>query len=211
MSYIKGPGNQSMNDDKVSQENEDFLLWQCFKSGDKEAFSRIYTKYVGILYNYGYHILPDTYLVQDAIQDLFADLWRTRKNLSNTTSIKYYLFRSLRRKIHRLSDGESLFDSLGETDHDTGIPFVLSDETLRIERETVDEQIQALQKALLKLPARQFEAIRLRFFDGFELDEVANIMQMNEQSARNLIQRSILKLRLSFDLLVTIYLFRYLF
>ena len=197
-----------MNESKICEESEEFLLWQRFKSGDKEAFSRIYTKYVGILYNYGYHILPDTYLVQDAIQDLFADLWRMRQNLANTTSIKYYLFRSLRRKIHRLSEGERLFDSFHEEDQDVGIPFVLSDEALRIESETTDEQIQALQKALLKLPSRQLEAIRLRFFDGFELDEVADIMQMNEQSARNLIQRSLRKLRLSFDLLITIYLFR---
>lgn len=200
-----------MDDSKICQENEEFLLWQRFKSGDKDAFSRIYTKYVGILYNYGYHILPDTYLVQDAIQDLFADLWRMRQNLANTSSIKYYLFRSLRRKIHRLSEGERLFDSFHEEDQDVGIPFVLSDESLRIESETTDEQIQALQKALQKLPSRQLEAIRLRFFDGFELDEVADIMQMNEQSARNLIQRSLRKLRLSFDLLITIYLFRYFF
>ncbi|MDQ6481775.1 sigma-70 family RNA polymerase sigma factor [Dyadobacter sp. LHD-138] len=200
-----------MDDSKVSQESEEFLLWQRFKIGDKEAFSRIYTKYAGILYNYGYHMLPDTYLVQDAIQDLFTDLWRMRQNLAHTTSIKYYLFRSLRRKIHRLSAGERLFDSFQEDDQDVGIPFVLSDEALRIERETTDEQILALQKALLKLPSRQLEAIRLRFFDGFELDQVADIMQMNEQSARNLIQRSLRKLRLSFDLLVMIYLFRYFF
>lgn len=200
-----------MDDSKISQENEEVLLWQRFKSGDKEAFSRIYSNYVGVLYNYGYHILPDTFLVQDAIQDLFADLWRMRQNLADTSSIKYYLFRSLRRKIHRLSEGERIFDSFHEIDQDTRIPFVLSDETLRIECETMEEQIQALQKALLKLPTRQIEAIRLRFFDGFELYEVANIMQMNEQSVRNLIQRSIHKLRLSFDLLVTLYLFQYFF
>lgn len=200
-----------MDDPKISQENEEFLLWQRFKSGDKDAFSRIYTKYVGILYNYGYHILPDTYLVQDAIQDLFADLWRMRQNLANTSSIKYYLFRSLRRKIHSRSEGEQLCDSFCETDQSLWIPFVLSNEALLIENETSEEQIQTLQKALSKLPARQFEAIRLRFFDGFELDEVADIMQMNEQSVRNLIQRSLRKLRLSFDLLVTIYLFQYFF
>lgn len=195
-----------MGDLKKDLENEEYVLWLHFKSGDRNAFSKIYSRYVGILYNYGYHILPDTFLVQDAIQDLFADLWRTRQNLSDTSSIKYYLFRSLRRKIHRLTEDEQLLDSFPEADQIACIPCTPSDETLQIESETMDEQIHTLQRALLSLPPRQAEAIRLRFYDGFELHEVANIMQMNEQSVRNLIQRSIRKLRLSFNLLMIVYL-----
>jgi RNA polymerase sigma factor (sigma-70 family) len=196
---------------KEDQENDEHLLWQRFKTGDKEAFARIYSRYVGVLYNYGRHIIPDSFLVEDAIQDLFTDLWRMRENLADTNSIKFYLFRSLRRKIRQLSRGEYLFDSFEESDQMAEIPIILSEETLRINTETIEEQRKALQKALIKLPARQFEAIRLRFFDGFELEEVANIMQMNGQSARNLIQRSLRSLRSSLVVAIIFYLFEYFF
>jgi RNA polymerase sigma factor (sigma-70 family) len=188
-------------------EDEEYVLWIRFKSGDRDAFSQIYSRYVGILYNYGFRIVSDSTLVQDAIQDLFTDLWSMRKNLANTTSIKYYLFRSLRRKIHRLVETENLSESFLDTDDMSILPFTLSAETVRIENETMLEQIQTLQKAMLDLPQRQLEAIRLRFFEGFELHEVAEIMQMNEQSVRNLLHRSIRKLRLSFDLLSVLLLF----
>ncbi|GAB2796243.1 sigma-70 family RNA polymerase sigma factor [Rhabdobacter roseus] len=181
--------------------DEEYVLWQRFKSGDQEAFALLYEQYVGILYNYGYHITPHTALVQDAIQDLFTDLWRTRQNLSDTTSVKYYLFRSLRRKIHRLSETYQTLQSIPESDNLPDIPHILSQEALRIEKDTQEELIRQLQQALTNLPERQQEAIRLRFFDGFELREVASIMQMNEQSVRNLIQRSIKKLRQAFELL----------
>ena len=180
---------------------EEYQLWQRFKSGDQQAFASLYERYVGILYNYGYHISPHTSLVQDAIQDLFTDLWYTRQNLSDTTSVKYYLFRSLRRKIHRLSQTYAPLETFPDPDKLPDLPHSMSEEALRIEKDTQEALIRQLQQALSQLPERQKEAIRLRFFDNFELKEVAAIMQMNEQSVRNLIQRSIKKLRHSFEFL----------
>lgn len=167
-------------------------LWSAFKQGDGQAFGEIYQRFVEVLYNYGYHIVADPFLVQDAIQDLFADLWRMRRNLANTTSVKFYLFRSLRRRLYRLSGGQSaqepsvfLLQTL-QTD---------SVETLKIQLEDDALQLQKLQRAILQLPSRQQEVIRLRFYDGFRWEEIAGILQINEQSVRNLVQRSILKLR----------------
>ncbi len=193
----------------TSTNDGEYMLWLRFKGGDREAFAEIYENYVGVLYNYGYHMAQDSSLVQDAIQELFATLWQTRKNLSPTTSIKYYLFRSLRRQIYRHKEKEERYEALPDTDKSAFVPFTFSAEALHIETETVDEQIKHLQNALLKLPPRQVEAIRLRFFEGFELQEVARIMQMNEQSVRNLIQRSIRKMRQTFDFLPLLLAFYY--
>lgn len=175
-------------------------LWQRFKSGDEEAFGEIYQQYVGILYNYGYHITSDVFLVQDAIQDLFVDLWRLRQNLSDTTSIKFYLFRALRRKLHRLVESEQIF-----TDLPTNSSFSLpAYESIQIANEEATERSQQLQYFLKTLPPRQFEVIRLRFFEEFSFDQIAAIMDMNEQSVRNLLQRAIIKLRTQFGSLVSI-------
>jgi RNA polymerase sigma factor (sigma-70 family) len=176
-------------------------LWKRFKKGDEDAFAAIYEQYVGILYNYGCHIVADTFLVQDAIQDLFVDLWRMRQNLSDTTSIKFYLFRALRRKLHQLVKAEQFF-----TKFPTLTPlFTPAQETEFMANEASAEMIQILQNHLKTLPPRQFEAIRLRFFEDFKFEEIASIMDMNEQSVRNLIQRAILKLRKLFGSSVCIF------
>ena len=65
-----------------------------------------------------------------------------------------------------------------------------------------------LKKGLLALTARQREAIYLRYTMDMSLEEISNLLEMNYQSARNLIHRSVEKLRkeLLFNLALFIYL-----
>jgi len=197
--------------DILNHENVYDALWTRFRTGDEGAFEEIYQIHVGILYNYGFHIVANAWLVQEAIQDLFADLWRNRNALSDTTSIKYYLFRSLRRKLHRMISTEQTYTEINFDDKSDKIPQVNSVETDLITEQSQFDQIRKLQILMEKLPARQQEVIRLRFFDEFSLEEIASIMQMNEQSVRNLIQRSIKKLRQSFVGIPIIFLFLFYF
>lgn len=178
-----------------TKEQEMSECWQLFKAGNRQAFAQIYEYYIDKLYNYGSHFVADNDLVKDAIQELFIDIWRIRENLADTTSVKYYLFRSLRRKLRLMTESMSVFVELPDTDFNEFLPNTFSHESELIEQETKQSQIVLLQKYLPQLPPRQFEAIRLSFFDGFSLKEVAAIMEMNEQSVRNLIQRSLKHLR----------------
>ena len=93
---------------------------------------------------------------------------------------------------------EQTFTEISVDDKSHEMPQTNSFETDLIAQENQSEQIHKLRASMAKLPPRQQEAIRLRFFDEFSLEEIASIMQMNQQSVRNLIQRSIKKLRQSF-------------
>jgi len=188
----------------VDKETEMSAHWQQLIAGDLDTFAFIYEHYVDVLYNYGYHFVEDSDLVQDAIQDLFIDILHKHKNLSETSSVKYYLFRSLRRRLHIMVESNGKFDNIYENDN-AFIDENKSPETAIIEHETENSQLIALQKYISQLPPRQAEAIRLRFYDDFTLEEVASIMQMNEQSVRNLIHRSIKTLRQFFGPLLGLF------
>ncbi|MEQ9287162.1 MAG: sigma-70 family RNA polymerase sigma factor [Cyclobacteriaceae bacterium] len=77
----------------------DVQLWGAFKDGNESAFITIYNTYFPMLYRYGFQYTKDKALIKDAIQDLFVELRQKRKRLSHTTSIKLYLYKSIRRKI----------------------------------------------------------------------------------------------------------------
>ncbi|MCE6991992.1 RNA polymerase sigma factor [Dyadobacter sp. CY323] len=173
--------------------DDEFDLWVRFKLGDRMAFSNMYERYAGILYNYGFHFSNDAHIVEDAIQDLFVTLWHSRERLSDTTSIKYYLFRSLRRAIVKLSGKEQAFDR--SSDYLFERVSVDSVEMQIVSGEQETEQRQHLQTALAALTPRQLEAIRLHYYEGFDVGRIASIMEMNEQSVRNILQRSLYKLR----------------
>lgn len=171
-------------------------LWENFLSGDKGAFEMIYRRHVKHLLNYGYKVTSDRKLIEDSIQDLFYDLWQRREKLSHTTSIKFYLFRAIRYKIIRNGKDKNidLTDSYAE-DEVFGEDF--SQEQYLIETETQTLQQLHLKDIISKLPKRQQEAINLRYYHNFSNEEVAEIMEVNYQSACKFIYTALKSLRLN--------------
>lgn len=189
---------------KEQEETRDeSLIWKAFKSGDKSAFSEIYKTHIQGLLNYGNKIRPDRQLVQDAVQDLFIELWNSRERLNDTSSIKFYLFRSLRNKLSRFSnaDHSSSLDDIYETLSDPSISFYIFENEIQLER------IERLQKSILKLSRRQQEAINLRYFHDFNNEEIAEMMGLNYQSACKLIYGGLRFLKENIKLFIFILLF----
>lgn len=166
--------------------------WTCFLQGDESAFEAIYNDYVGVLYTYGYHIVADSDRVKEAIQDLFVHLWKSRNNLAEVTSVKYYLFRCLRRRLHQQTKRNELFRPLYPV------------ESFDLPEESTDQvdHILTLQKLMPTLPARQQEALHLRYYEGFSVPEIAQLMNLTQQSVSNLLCRAIARLREAFNVLL---------
>jgi DNA-directed RNA polymerase specialized sigma subunit, sigma24 homolog len=66
-----------------------------------------------------------------------------------------------------------------------------------------EDQKKELSRAMKTLTSRQREAIYLRYIREVPLEDIASMLNMNYQSTRNLIHRSILKLRK--ELLIAIF------
>jgi RNA polymerase sigma-70 factor (ECF subfamily) len=79
-------------------------IWKAFKDGNDEALSFIYYHYAPKLYNYGRQFCAEADQVKDAIQDLFCEMIQSRGRLGDTTSIKFYLYASLKRKLMRVQE-----------------------------------------------------------------------------------------------------------
>jgi RNA polymerase sigma factor (sigma-70 family) len=180
---------------------DDATLWNAFRNGDERAFITIFECFSRTLYNYGYKILSESDVVKDAIQDLFIELWKNRRRLGATTAIKYYLFKSLRRKLLRIhsKNSTSIYIRLtsgmmGETlpSHEF---FVIADQVAAEKR----EQLIAL---LDKLTKRQREAIFLRYFEELGIDKIAGIMNLSKQGVYNLISQALHQLKRSLLLLL---------
>jgi RNA polymerase sigma factor (sigma-70 family) len=178
----------------LSSDSKDIALWQAFKGGDRDAFAKIYNLFIEDLLSYGYRVTNDRQLIRDSIQDLFLHLWHTRENLTDTDSIRFYLYVSLRNRIlrniekhnHTSIDTQNLFEN---------IIGVLSVEDELISTEQYSEQIIQLKRAIRQLPKRQQEIIQLRYYHDFSFEEIAEMMQINNQSVRNLLHRAITELR----------------
>ncbi|MBD3270615.1 sigma-70 family RNA polymerase sigma factor [Candidatus Peregrinibacteria bacterium] len=177
------------------QEKNDFEVWEAIKNSNENAFSLIFQHYYNFLYNYGLNITSDKDMVKDSIQDLFINIWKSRRKLGEVSSIKFYLlisykhllFKKLKKKKR---NNEQIQDfSSGKT------PVEISVETKMINQQNNTEQINKINHNLSLLSKRQKEAIYLRFYKGFEYQEISSIMSLNYQSVRNLIHEGIKKIK----------------
>lgn len=160
------------------------------------AFEQLYNLYFNLLAKYGRKLTADSQLLEDAIQDLFVDLWRRREHLSQIESLKFYLFRALRNQLIR-NARHDVFDKAEDIDDFLDLLVTLSSEHQAIEQETAMFQRHSVQQAVAQLSNRQKEAIHLRFYQGLSLDEITSIMALNKQSVSNLLFRAYAILRTS--------------
>ena len=187
----------------VTSKKMDKDLWRSLKSGDKSALSQIYQQHFGALAKYGLRLCRDAELVEDAIQDLFLDLWRRRENLGDVESIQFYLFAALRNQLLRNARND-IFEGSEDIDNFLDYLSTISSEQQSIGEETREMMVQSVQNALSLLSNRQREAIHLRFFQGLNLDETARMMNISKQVVKNMLFRSYSILRASLRTVISL-------
>ncbi|MEX2564782.1 MAG: sigma-70 family RNA polymerase sigma factor [Cyclobacteriaceae bacterium] len=169
--------------------------WDAFRQGNESAFIFIYESYFEVLYAYGFSIVADPNMVKDALQDLFVELRERRDHLGPTDSIKFYLFKCLKRKlVKELAKWPGKRESLDILP--LGFQFALSYETQLIDKQLSAEKIEKLNEAISKLSPRQREIIHYSFFEGFTYQQIQDMMGLeNKQTTRNLMYKAIKYLR----------------
>lgn len=170
---------------------DDTVLWLLMKQGKEDAFEAIYRKYVGDLLQYGERMGMGEDILQDLIQDLFVEIWRSRERISDTDSVKFYLFKALRYKMIRHNQQAMAAVPF----NGDWTPAEESVESRILHEEQEQFTARHLHEAIGRLPKRQQEIIHLRFFQGFSNQEIASMMNLQYQSAANLIHRSLQSIR----------------
>lgn len=173
---------------------DDLLLWRSFLDGDEKALVTIFDRFSRPMYNYGYKVIGEKELVKDAIQDLFIEIWQNRARLGNTDSIKFYLFKSLRRKLLRTKI-KMTKRSFAILPADYNGEVSPSRELLLITEEISSETRNKVMVMLNKLTKRQQEAIFLRYFEDLNCDQIAAVMELSKQAVYNVIHHAMGELR----------------
>ena len=169
-------------------------LLTAFQSGDMKAFSELYDMYIDVLLIYGNKLTMDKELLKDCIHDVFVKFYMKRDEFGNVNNFKSYLFISLKNKIydeyrkHTLLSDTSIDDIsiISESDD-------IESKYLSAEKTTIENLM--INNLLSQLSARQREALNLYYLEEKKYEDICVIMNMNYQSVRNLMHRSITKLR----------------
>lgn len=166
-------------------------LWLEFLDGNELAFSHLYLLLFDDLLMYGRRIGGDDEMAEDAIQDLFVKLYQKRLVLDDNTKLRPFLFRSLKNNIYNQMIRHAKLRSLDEYDY-FDLNYTIDDQLFSSQEQQLSDEIHRIMKGL---SGRQKEIIYLRFVHEMSFEEISEIMDIHVQSARNLLFRSIEKIR----------------
>lgn len=178
------------------QVDESKIKWRQFISGDNDSYGWIYSTYVQILYRYGLRFTSDSEIIKDCIQEVFTQLYKNRNNLVTPDNIKVYLLVSLKNCLIRTLYKESLYDRELPVNIQFSLEPTVEEEFIKNEQYT--NQQKKIKEILTLLSPRQKEIIYYRFIQELSMDEICILMNLNYQSAQNLIQRSLKKVRANY-------------
>src|SRR5690606_34399511 len=173
------PSNENAGGHKLFiLRNTEERIWEGVRNGNQNALGELYTLFVDSLFSYGVSQTNDREFVMDCIHDLFLDLYKYRKGLSNTDNIKYYLIKSLKRKIIQKYKTKVIpFSKLFPDTHpEDRYDFIESHEEVLIHNEFLNEKDKKLNDALDTLTTKQRRGLFLKFTQQRTYKDISEIM-----------------------------------
>ena len=163
------------------------------------SIASVYNEYIDHMYAYALHLGFDEDMAMDAIHDVFYKLCIRYNSLEKVENLKFYLFRSLKNRlidIQRTSK-EYTDTSIEKENICENMSFNLevTVEDKLIDREELEEIRRKVKNILENLTDRQREIIYLRYIHEYTYEEIAELMHISVASCRNLISKSLTKLK----------------
>lgn len=193
---------------KIQKQGEE--AWIDFIKGSDRAFELLYAIYHADMYRYGFLYSRKKELVEDAIHDVFLQVYKIRRKLPLHTNPKTYLFVAMRNtllNVYKTKEMSIEFQQLESINASSDLN--IEEQIIQSEEHTyITTSVDKLQQ---KLTQKEKEAIYYRIVENLSYAEVAKLMHINEQSAKNMVHRTLNKIRilLKGTILISLFLFAY--
>jgi len=165
------------------------LLDGC-KTGDQRAQFQIYKLYYKAMYNTSLRIVNDTMEAEDIMQESFLSAFEKIDTYSGTVSFGAWLKKIvINRSLDALSKRKAIFE---EIDYHIGIKDDSPDDTIR--KEEVDIKVEVVKEAINRLPDGYRIILSLYLLEGYDHDEIGEILSISSSTSRSQLSRAKQKL-----------------
>lgn len=165
------------------------LLDGC-KTGDQKAQFKIYKLYYKAMYNTSLRIVNDTMEAEDIMQESFLSAFEKIDTYSGTVSFGAWLKRIvINRSLDALSRRKAIFEDI---ELHVGIRDESSDDVVR--KEELDIKVEEVKEAIDRLPDGYRIILSLYLLEGYDHDEIAEILNISSSTSRSQLSRAKQKL-----------------
>jgi len=166
----------------------DDLVEKC-KKGDTRSYQTLYQQYAKAMYNTSLRILNNSSDAEDVLQEAFMDAFRYLNDFNYKSTFGAWLKRIvINKSINILRKHKADLIDIDTTQ----VHEVANDETL--DEENIQLKVEEVKKAVKLLPNGYRTVLTLYLFEGYDHEEIAEIMRISESTVRTQYHRAKQKL-----------------
>ena len=161
---------------------DDRILLQAARDGDLDAFAAIVRRHHAAVYRVALRMLGSDADAQDAAQETFVRAWRGLGSFRGESAVSTWLYRIVTRRCLDLIARRRTTEQLGE------VEVAAHDDPA--ERTEQRERLQAVLRAISRLPGDQRAALVLREFEGLAYEQVAEALDISLSAVKGRLHRA---------------------
>jgi RNA polymerase sigma factor (sigma-70 family) len=166
----------------------DELVERC-KQGDSRSFAALYQKYAKAMYNTSLRIVNHTGDAEEVVQEAFTDAFRSLEDFHYKSTFGAWLKRIvINKSINQLRKRKMDLIDIEKTN----IGHLPEEETLD-ERE-IQLKVEDIKRAVTLLPNGYRTVLTLYLFEGYDQEEIAEILNVSHATVRTQYMRAKQKL-----------------
>ncbi len=170
----------------------DKALLDLLKSGDEMAFSEIYERFWPLLYRHARRFLKHNDEARDVVQEVFLLLWEKIPTLHIDISLNAYLFAAVRnRALNVIAHSKVKDEYIAAFER-----FIEEGEAIADHRLRNEEMARLIRMEIAALPPKMRRAFLLSRETELTYREIAEHLQVAENTIRKQISQAIQRLRM---------------
>jgi RNA polymerase sigma factor (sigma-70 family) len=160
------------------------------KTGDQKAQFQIYKLYYKAMFNTSLRIVSDTMEAEDIMQESFLSAFEKIETYSGTVSFGAWLKKIvINRSLDALSRKKAIFEDI-----ETHIGIRDSSGEDIAQKEELDIKVEEVKEAINRLPDGYRIILSLYLLEGYDHDEIAEILSISSSTSRSQLSRAKQKL-----------------
>jgi len=166
----------------------DDLVEKC-KKGDSRSYETLYQQYAKAMYNTSLRIVNNSSDAEDVLQEAFMDAFRYLNDFNYKSTFGAWLKRIvINKSINTLRKHKADLVDIDKA----SVQEMPNDEVL--DEEQIQFKVAEVKKAITMLPNGYRTVLTLYLFEGYDHEEIADIMRISQSTVRTQYHRAKQKL-----------------
>jgi len=169
---------------------DDRQIFEAIKMDDNTAYEKVFHAYYRPMTAYAFRFLGNLPDSESVVQDVFLRLWQKRREISITSSLQYYLFKSVKNQCVNFLEHERI-----KTRYQN---FVIQNEESRSDYSEFFPELDLMkwiESAIEALPPKRQEIFRMAREDGLKYREIAFRLDLSVKTVETQMTLALKQLR----------------